>query len=67
MLGFDYRIVAERKGYENVRLPDRTMQFKNASLKAKGLLKGSALPMHTPSLPAPASAPVRTAAQIVKR
>ena len=26
-IAFDYRIVARRKGYENVRLADRTKQF----------------------------------------
>jgi hypothetical protein len=26
-IGFDYRIMAKRKGYENVRLADKTKQF----------------------------------------
>jgi hypothetical protein len=65
-VGFDHRIVAERKGYENVRLADRTMQFKNASMKAKGLLKGPALPMQRPTLPAQKSAPVKASSLAAK-
>ncbi len=30
-IGFDYRVVARRKGYENIRLADRTKQFENAA------------------------------------
>jgi hypothetical protein len=29
---FDYRIIAKRKGYENIRLADRTKQFEVRSL-----------------------------------
>jgi hypothetical protein len=65
-VGFDYRIVAERKGYENVRLADRTMQFKNASMKAKGLLKGPALPMQPPTLPAQKGVPAQSSSHVVK-
>jgi hypothetical protein len=32
-VGFDYRIVARRKGYEDVRLEDRTKEFE--SLKGR--------------------------------
>jgi hypothetical protein len=65
-VGFDYRIVAERKGYENVRLADRTMQFKNASMKTKGLLKGPALPIQLPTLPAQRGGRVQASSLVVK-
>ena len=44
---FDYRIVAERKGYESVRLADRTKFFTNQTLAAKGLLKKGSVPVMT--------------------
>lgn len=31
-LAFDYRIVARRRGYENIRLADKTAQFENVGL-----------------------------------
>jgi hypothetical protein len=31
-VGFDYRIVARRKGYENIRLADKTKQFESPKL-----------------------------------
>jgi hypothetical protein len=34
-VAFDYRIVAHRKGYENIRLADLTDQFNNASRQAR--------------------------------
>ncbi len=46
-VSFDYRIVAERKGYESVRLADRTKFFTNQTLAAKGLLKKGSVPVMT--------------------
>jgi hypothetical protein len=45
-IAFDYRIIAKRKNYENVRLADRTEQYKNleAHLASKRQLKQAAVP-----------------------
>jgi hypothetical protein len=54
-VAFDYRIVARRKGYENIRLVDKTAQFHNpAALFAR---TKKAL-----GIPAPAAPPVRAKA-----
>ena len=39
-IGFDYRIMARRKGYENIRLEDRTAVFNPANLGKKRMGRG---------------------------
>jgi hypothetical protein len=46
-ISFDYRIMAKRKGYENVRLADRTATFR-MSETPNGMRKGSAVPVKMP-------------------
>jgi len=64
-VAFDYRIVAERKGYENVRLADRTKFFTNQTLVAKGLLKKGPAPTMTVPQPQKPMAKVQTVARNV--
>ena len=64
-VAFDYRIVAERKGYENVRLADRTKYFTNQTLAAKGLLKKTSAPAMTVPQPQKPMAKVQTVARNV--
>lgn len=57
-ISFDYRIVAERRGYENVRMADKTQLFENAAgLKRR---RHPAAPLRAPTLQRPA-APARAA------
>jgi hypothetical protein len=47
-IAFDYRIMAKRKGYENVRLADKTKQFSNQEARIKRMRhpsKASTLPI----------------------
>jgi len=48
-VAFDYRIVARRKGYENIRMADKTAQFQNP--EALSSRKGTTL--RTPAPPRP--------------
>jgi hypothetical protein len=57
-ISFDYRIVAERRGYENIRMADKTQLFQ----KAAGLKRNRhpATPLRAPTLKRPQE-PARTA------
>ena len=48
---FDYRIVAERKGYENIRMADKTQFFRQGAMLKGG--KKRATPLRAPVRPAP--------------
>ena len=48
---FDYRIVAERKGYENVRMEDKTQFFRQGAMLKGG--KKRTTPLRAPVRPAP--------------
>ncbi len=70
-IAFDYRIVAKRSGYENVRLTDVTEQYKKMA-EQRELQRGkpgqrpvrpSILPPAIPKMPTPPALPVRAAAQ----
>jgi hypothetical protein len=53
-VAFDYRIMAKRKGYENVRLADKTNQLMDAKSQLKKMgrpTKPSALPTIRPAAP----------------
>jgi len=45
-IAFDYRIAARRKGFENVRLPERTKAFSTANLLKR---RARSAPKHIPS------------------
>jgi len=47
-IGFDYRIVAERKGFEKIRMEDRTRFFTRQTLAERGLMKKGAAAMPVP-------------------
>ena len=51
-IAFDYRIVARRKGYENVRLADKTKQFENAANEPE-LRPGKMAPIKLPEVKLP--------------
>ena len=53
-IAFDYRIVAKRKGYENVRLAEKTKQFSDQATQLKRMqrtVKPPALPTVSPAAP----------------
>ncbi len=51
-VAFDYRIIARRKGYENIRLADKTKQFENAANQpAPGSVKLAAVKLPEAKLP----------------
>jgi hypothetical protein len=50
-VAFDYRVVAERKGYEQIRMADKTKYVKTMSMAAKGLLRGTSAPVTVPQAP----------------
>jgi hypothetical protein len=54
-VGFDYRIMAKRKGYESIRLADKTRQFNEQQARVKKLLT------RVPSSVKPQLGPVSTA------
>jgi hypothetical protein len=47
-IAFDYRIVAERKGFEKIRMEDRTRFFTKQTLAERGLMKKGAPAMAVP-------------------
>jgi len=68
-IAFDYRIVAKRSGYENVRLADVTEQYKKMA-EQREMRRGkpgqrpgrpSVMPRPIPNLPTPPAPPVRAA------
>jgi hypothetical protein len=62
-IAFDYRIMAKRVGYENVRLADLTEQFNKQEAQHKRMrrpVRASAAPQASPVLPQP---PLRAVAQ----
>jgi hypothetical protein len=53
-IAFDYRIMAKRKGYENVRLADKTKQFSDQETQFKRMrraVRPSASPILSPAAP----------------
>jgi hypothetical protein len=46
-IAFDYRIVAQRKGYENIRLQDKTEHFARATLSARRPSLQNAVPLNS--------------------
>jgi len=48
---FDYRIVAERRGYENIRMEDKTQFFRQGAMLKGG--KKRTTPLRAPVRPAP--------------
>lgn len=55
-IAFDYRIMAKRKGYESVRLADKTNQFGKGALGRKRIrrpVRPSAAPRSSPVVSAP--------------
>jgi hypothetical protein len=53
-VAFDYRIMAKRKGYENVRLADKTKQFNDREIQFKRMRRPappSASPFASPAVP----------------
>jgi len=48
---FDYRIVAERKGFENIRMADKTQFFRQGAMLKGG--KRREIPLRAPVRPAP--------------
>jgi hypothetical protein len=70
-IGFDYRIVARRKGYENIRMADLTDKIQRGPKAVSGVRTERAVPgteadtVHLPSAPAHrqvAKAPIRVTA-----
>jgi hypothetical protein len=58
-VAFDYRIVARRKGFETIRMADKTQQFKDAAANSeRAIAGGKRSPRATPSV-VPAIAPTR--------
>jgi hypothetical protein len=54
-IAFDYRIMAKRKGYESVRLADKTKQFSDQQIQLKRMRRPaapSASPIVSPAAPA---------------
>jgi hypothetical protein len=51
-VAFDYRIIARRKGYEDIRLADRTKQFENAANQPQ-LRPGPNTPVKLPDVKLP--------------
>ena len=67
-VAFDYRIMAKRKGYENIRLADKTKQTIDIRTQAEGMRhpsKPSALPIARPA--APLSRPQAITQQLIAR
>jgi hypothetical protein len=65
-IAFEYRIMAKRVGYENVRLADVTERFNKQeaqSMKMRRPTKPSAAPQSRPKMPPPPALPVRAAVQ----
>src|ERR1700677_2173274 len=56
-VSFDYRIVALRRGFENVRLADMTQQMKELSAPQPKPAKGHRLTVERPTLPIAAAKP----------
>ena len=50
-IDFDYRIVAERRGFENIRMADKTQLFRQAAMLKGG--KRRVTPLRAPVRPAP--------------
>ena len=59
-VAFDYRIIARRKGYESVRLADRTKQFENAANEPQPR-PGPNAPVKLPDVKLPPQLAVRAA------
>jgi hypothetical protein len=55
-IGFDYRIVARRKGYENVRLADKTERFAKSAAQDKQMQRK---PPTLPARPSPTGSAVQ--------
>jgi len=53
-VAFDYRIIAKRRGYENIRLADKTKQFSNQEAQ----LKRMRLPVNLPPEPTVSRVPI---------
>jgi hypothetical protein len=47
-IAFDYRIVAERKGFEKIRMEDRTRFFTKQTMAERGMMKRGAPAMTVP-------------------
>jgi hypothetical protein len=62
-IAFDYRIMAKRKGYENVRLADKTKQFNDQEIQFKRMRRPA--PPSASPIPSPA-APVRRSQAITR-
>jgi hypothetical protein len=63
-VAFDYRIVAKRKGYESIRLADRSKQFEAPEIARKPVQRENLLhrlPKATPTPPRPTARPVHAA------
>ena len=63
-VAFDYRIVAKRKGYETIRLADRTRQFEAPELSRRPVQRENLLPRLPRAIPTPprrAAPPVHAA------
>ena len=64
-VAFDYRIIARRKGYENVRLADKTKQFENAANQpAPGPVKLAAVKLPEAKLPQTKFLGIKSPAQL---
>ena len=47
-IAFDYRVVAERKGFEKIRMEDRTRFFTKQTMAERGMMKRGAPAMTVP-------------------
>src|SRR3984885_6334929 len=66
-IAFEYRIMAKRIGYENVRLTNVTERFERQQARGKKMqspVRSSAQPQSSPTLPALSSAEIQSAPQM---
>ena len=59
-VAFDYRIMAKRKGYENIRLADKSQQFKDQQARVSKMMvaRANAKPRSNQAFPAKPLSPI---------